>query len=55
MATHLSILAWRIPMDRGDWQGCSPWGHKESVMAERLSTAQKINRIVFTCSLKFFL
>ena len=21
MATHLSILAWRIPMDRGAWQG----------------------------------
>ena len=20
MATHTSILAWRIPMDRGDWQ-----------------------------------
>ena len=21
MATHSSILAWRIPMDRGAWQG----------------------------------
>ena len=21
MATHSSILAWRIPMDRGTWQG----------------------------------
>ena len=21
MATHSSILAWRIPVDRGDWQG----------------------------------
>ena len=20
MATHSSILAWRIPMDRGNWQ-----------------------------------
>ena len=20
MATHSSVLAWRIPMDRGDWQ-----------------------------------
>ena len=20
MATHSSILAWRIPMDKGDWQ-----------------------------------
>ena len=25
MATHSSVLAWRIPMDRGAW-----WGHKES-------------------------
>ena len=24
MATHSSILAWRIPIDRGAWQGCSP-------------------------------
>ena len=29
MATHSSILAWRIPMDRGVWQA-SLWGHKES-------------------------
>ena len=28
------------PMDRGAWQGYSPWGHKESVTTERLSTAQ---------------
>ena len=37
MATHSSILAWRISMDRG---GYSPWGHKESDMTEQLSTAQ---------------
>ena len=24
MATHSSILAWRIPMDRGAWRDCSP-------------------------------
>ena len=29
MATHSSILAWGIPMDRGAWQTASPWGHKE--------------------------
>ena len=30
MATHSSILAWRILMDRGAWwAACSPWGHKE--------------------------
>ena len=38
MATHSSILAWRIPMDRGAW-----WlvhgGCKKSDMPEQLSTA----------------
>ena len=33
MATHSSILAWRIPMGRGAW-----WGLTESDMTERLST-----------------
>ena len=28
----LSILAWEIPWERGDWWG--PWGHKESDMTE---------------------
>ena len=34
MATHSSILAWRIPMDRGIWSGYSPWGRKESDTTE---------------------
>ena len=39
MATHFSILAWRIPMDRGAWWATySPWGHKELDTTERLST-----------------
>ena len=38
MATHSSILSWRIPMDRGSLVGCSPRGHKESDMTELLST-----------------
>ena len=25
MATHSSILAWRIPMDRGAWQATVQW------------------------------
>ena len=33
MLTHCSILAWRIPMDRG-----GPWGRKELDMTEQLST-----------------
>ena len=28
MATHSSILAWRIPMDRGAWQDAVHGGHK---------------------------
>ena len=39
MATHFSILAWRIPMDK---VGYSPWGRKESDATERLSTGQYI-------------
>ena len=37
MATYSSILAWRIPMDRGDWWATSPWGRKESDTTEWLS------------------
>jgi len=33
MATHSSILAWRIPW-RGSLVGYSPWGGKESDMTE---------------------
>ena len=41
MATRCSVLAWRIPMDRGAWRTLySPWGCKELDTTERLSTAQ---------------
>ena len=41
MATHSSILAWRISMDRGAWQATySTWGRKESVTTEQPSTAE---------------
>ena len=33
MATHSSILAWRIPWIES-MVDCSPWGHKESDMTE---------------------
>ena len=36
MATHYIILAWRIPMDRGDWRAVVH-GVAESDMTERLS------------------
>ena len=39
MATHSSILAWRIPMDRRTWWA-TVRGVTESDTTERLSTAQ---------------
>ena len=36
MATHSSILAWRIPWTEKP-SGLSSWNHKESNMAEQLS------------------
>ena len=37
MATQFSILAWRIPMDRGTWWATVHGGHKESNTTERLN------------------
>ena len=36
MATHSSILSWRIPRTEGSLAGYGTWGHKESDMNERL-------------------
>ena len=41
IATHSSVLAWRILMDRGAWWA-SGHGVTESDTTERLSTAQDI-------------
>ena len=39
MATHSSILAWRISMDRGAWRAAySSWGLRELDTTERHST-----------------
>ena len=41
-ATYSSILAWRIPMDRGAWWAMvHGWDLKESDRTERLSAAQQ--------------
>ena len=39
MATHSSILVWRIPMDRGAWQA-TVQGVSKSQTRAQLSTAQ---------------
>ena len=45
MATHSSILAWRIPMDRGAWLATVHRVTKSQTQLKRLSTAQhKIGR-----------
>jgi len=42
MATHSSIQAWRIPMDRGAWQ--DTLHGRQSDTTERLSTHTQITR-----------
>ena len=37
MATHSSILAWRLPWTEELGRLYSPWGHKESDSTEQLS------------------
>ena len=39
MATHSSILVWRIPSER-KLEGYTSWGRKELNMTEQLNTAQ---------------
>ena len=43
MATDSSILAWRVPMDRGAWQA-TVHSVAESDMTEQLSTAHYITQ-----------
>ena len=37
VATHSSIIAWRIPQTDCSLVGYSPWGHKESDMTKQLT------------------
>ena len=36
MATHSTMLAWKVPMDRGAWWAYSPGGRKQSDTTEQL-------------------
>ena len=52
MATHSSILTWRIPPGQRNLAGYSPWGRKESDMTEQLSATQHRRMLSFrSCSL----
>ena len=46
MATHSSILAWRIPWQRS-LVGYSSWGHKVPVVTEQLSLLHQISQVFF--------
>ena len=48
MATHFSILAWRIPWTEEPGALYSPWGRKESDMTERII----LSLLVFHIDLK---
>ena len=50
MATHSSILAWKIPWT--EEPGCNPWGHKESDTTELLtfSPSQAMSPSLFSKS-----
>ena len=43
MATHSSILAWRIPWTEEPGGLYSPWGHKESDTTEQLNKTPQQN------------
>ena len=42
MATHSSILAWKIPMDRGVWQASVHGVAKSRTQLKRVSTHARI-------------
>ena len=46
LATHCSILAWRIPMNRGS-VGYSPCGCKELDTTKRLTLSQSIKGLAY--------
>ena len=43
MATHSSILVWRIPIDRGAWQAAVHGDHKKSDMTEQLNDNRELH------------
>ena len=52
MATHSSVLAWRIP-GTGEPGGCRLWGHRESDMTEVTWQQQQQQQQVNLCCRKW--
>ena len=52
MATHSSILAWKIPWTQEPGGLYSPWGHKESDTTERLHTHTGKNKTYIEIKIK---
>ena len=48
MATHSSILAWRIPMDRGAWRSTVHEVEKESDKTEQINNDNNDNTVLYT-------
>ena len=49
MATHSSILAWKIPWTEDPGGLYNPWGHKESYTTERLTHATWLYLLITFC------
>ena len=48
MATHSSILVWRIPHGQRSLQGYSPWSRRESDMTEVTEQARSMRACLST-------
>ena len=54
MATHSSVLAWRIP-GTGSLVGCRLWGHTESDMTEATQQQQTISITMILAAPTYFM
>ena len=52
-APHSSILAWRIPMDRGAWRATVQWVAQSGTRLKRLTTQQELQPTRFLCPWNF--
>ena len=54
MATHSSIVAWKILWTEEPGQGYSPWGHRDSDMTEHMLAMYLLVTKIFSSSIYFF-